>query len=1306
MAEENAGVPPVVPQKPSCCSKFTFSFLTPLIRKIERSSLSIDDIPALPKQYSLIKLLEQFNGLQGPSRTEKATAFELAKVLFRMNKKMFVFTAGLACFYMAMQVTSPLMIKGLIESLENDTNDGLYYTFGLFGCLVLASIANQHNQNHLYHIGNRQRALLSALIYRRAVGRSADSYLQDGVSFGAVVNLLSNDAQKLFDVMPTIHLVWTAPLQIFVASYLLIQLLGLPALAGIACLTVLAPVNFYLSKAINNMRKQHMPITDERVNLCSEVFSGIQIVKCFSWEKKFFDKIVGLRKVELGFVRNEMLAFANFVVLLIAFPSFSLMCTFLTFVYVSEKPLNAADAFSTIALFNALRFPLMELGQIMSTVVQCYTALNRISKFLHTATRDGCKASFNSPDDPTVKLESRESVVFQWAKTGKAAVAGEPPEDSSSFSLTIPFPLKFKSKDLVAVVGMVGSGKTLFVNSILNETYLVPPRVSDDFCNERFKVTSGKKAFVPQVAWVLNDTLQNNIIFHNRFNETIYKRVVEACQLMVDINAMQPDGDQTVIGERGVTLSGGQKQRTSLARACYATLINEGRDAPIELVLLDDPLSALDSHTGKDIFNDVLGPKGILQNVCRVLVTHNASVLSECAFVYETKNGVLVDLTQESATQRSESLSFGDGEPKAEPEAGTAVGPVKRKAGQDLMTIELKGKRGALNIQVFYDFIKLGGGWTWVIPLAFLFISERLCYGGTDWWLSVWVSAERSSPSNAPPGMTLPDASVSLANSKWYSHMHILFTFSMIVFVVGRLNCFALLVVNASGKTFENLLKGVLETDLNFFETTPLGRITNRFNFDTEVTDSLLFQRLNGSVASTMWLLTGTVIMAAVSPLILLVLLPITILYFKLHRLYRRSCVELQRMDSSTRSPIQASFFESLVGLSSIRSYHVESVFTEKVRKVIETNASVVRVQMTANRWLGLRLEFLGAHMALFSGLICWASRSHLSPGLAGLMIFWSVQFTISLTFNIINTTEAEAKLSSVERMFEYSQLPPEAPESDAAPSQIIAPNDKRGKTGHLKFDNVFYKYRDNLKFVLKGISFEIPAGQKVGVCGRTGAGKSTLANALFRFRNVSGDGKIYIDGRDIGTLPLDRLRGKICSCIPQNPVLFSGTLRFNLDPFQEYEDAMIWQCLETVQLDSLVQRLFKQQTVESTGKDTSALELQIYDGGLNLSVGQRQLVCFARTMLSKPDILLLDEATSSCDGATDEVIQTALRKEFDCTMLIIAHRLQTIMDVDKILVLDDGKCVEFGTPEELLKDKDSFFSQLVQSSESISNDD
>jgi ATP-binding cassette, subfamily C (CFTR/MRP), member 1 len=947
----------------SCFSKLTFHYLTKLIEKVKTNPLVMNDIPPTEEKYLVQELLKSFD--EANMYKDKLTSTGLVKLLFHMNPRIFILTFFLAFYYMVAQLITPLMLRGIIISVGSNTEDGIYYAFGLYFCLVSGSLCNQHCQNFLYHVGNRQRATLSAIIFRAALSRSQASYSKDGVSIGAVVNLLSNDAQKLYDVMPTIHLLWSAPTQIIIATYLLINTLGSTSLVGVAFLCLMAPVNFFIAKSISKMREWHMPITDKRVELCSEIIEGIHSVKCFSWERKFYEKILQVRKGEVKYIRQELYAFANFICLLIAFPIVSLMLTFVTYVHTQHMPLSAANAFGTLALFNVLRFPLMELGQILSICTQAFIALQRIAKFIQQSSQAVGDFSINilddigeSEDGTFIKIEANTTLM--WTIGTKNSEGGQPSGDG--FNLKVIDEFICKDNDLIAIVGQVGSGKSLFINSVLGETYC---------CNGSMYVQSGIKSLVPQTAWILNRSVRNNIIFDNEFDVNIYTQVLEACQLTVDIKSFS-ELDQTMIGERGVTLSGGQKQRVSLARASYSCLVGKSK-----VIIMDDPLSALDAHTAKNIFEALIGPQGILKNIPRILVTHATHFLPFCSQVFLAKDGTLIkiehaqetlnDITIELAKAKEEgpveeegeditltSRSSNNSTTSAQSGDENNVEYMQQKKGKNLMTDE-NSKKGSLNISVVFRFVSLGGGRLWVSCLALFFLLERSSYGTCDWWLSVWSSAEKAPPKN-DPGFGWP-AATTTEISKWYSYMYMICVGVMIVLVFCRLNTFVMCICKAAEKTFEKLLYGVLRTNVNWFEVTPHGRITNRFNFDTEVIDSALFQRINGSVASTMWLLTGTVIMVSVSPYIFFILLPTVYLYLKLHKFYRTSCVELQRLDSATRSPIQASFFEALQGLDSIRAYHAEEKFTCRANLKIEESLAVVKVQTTANRWLGVRLE-------------------------------------------------------------------------------------------------------------------------------------------------------------------------------------------------------------------------------------------------------------------------------------------------------------------------------------------------------------
>ena len=483
----------------------------------------------------------------------------------------------------------------------------------------------------------------------------------------------------------------------------------------------------------------------------------------------------------------------------------------------------------------------------------------------------------------------------------------------------------------------------------------------------------------------------------------------------------------------------------------------------------------------------------------------------------------------------------------------------------------------------------------------------------------------------------------------------------------------------AAGVIFNKLVIRILRAPVVFFETTPLGRITNRFSFDTEMIDSNLFRRINGVVASTSWLIGGIGAIAGSNAWMTPVLLIVIVLYACLYNRYRRACVDLQRLDATTRSPIQSSFLEAISGLDSIRAFRAGDQFYSLNEKLVVDNSQVLFTLNVCNRWLAVRLESLGMIVVLGASTLAWFLSDIMGSAKAGFCILWALQFVISLNFNTVNLTEAESKLTSVERVLHYANKTPV--ERDT--KQIVPPS-SWPSAGEVIFDDVVLRYRDSLPPALKGLTVTFPPSKRIGIVGRTGAGKSTISTALFRLRDLES-GKIILDGIDISQISLDDLRGRACgiSIITQNPVVFSGTMRSALDPFGEYEDRVIKEALQTAQL----------------GRFANDLSMEIKEGGDNFSVGQTQLLCFARALLTKPRVLVMDESTASCDRHTDQTIQRLVRQRFEgCTLLIIAHRLDTIMDADRILVMGNGRALEYGTPLELIQRNNGALSELINS--------
>lgn len=600
---------------------------------------------------------------------------------------------------------------------------------------------------------------------------------------------------------------------------------------------------------------------------------------------------------------------------------------------------------------------------------------------------------------------------------------------------------------------------------------------------------------------------------------------------------------------------------------------------------------------------------------------------------------------------------------------------------------------GNVDGRVYGQYLTAAGGCAWVCLLVSVMVAERVVYSGADWWLATWTGAEEVAAaanrtdaafSKAEPPFGLPRAEDD-GSARFYLDGYLAIVVLNSALIGSRMALVVACGVSATRRLFEQLLWAVLRSPMLLFETTPLGRLMNRFSFDTDTIDFVLVSKINEAVVSMLWLVAGAASVSVATPWVLVLLLPLAVAYFRLQQYYRSSSRELQRLDSTTRSPVQAHFSESLQGASTIRAYGDAQVarFTRESDARVDENSRMVLAYAAVGRWLGVRTELMGALVTLATALLCWVARDSITGGLAGFALTWAYNLTLSLQFVVLGVTDAEARFVSVERVTHYvNTLQPEAALDSAADARPPRGWPSRGR---IEFKDVVLRYRPALPPALRGLSAVIEGGERVAIVGRTGAGKSTICAALFRLVELEA-GSIAVDGVDLATLGLADVRGALhgITVIPQDPQLLSGALRDALDPFGESDDAAVWSALDAVRMGGAVRAL-------------QGLETPVADGGVNWSVGERQLLCLARALLRRPRVLVLDEATASVDDDTDAFIQETVRRSFaGATLLIVAHRLGTVMDADRVMVLDAGEVVEMDAPQRLLDDRDSVFSGIV----------
>ncbi|XP_037884220.1 multidrug resistance-associated protein 1 isoform X13 [Glossina fuscipes] len=1209
----------------------------------------------------------------------------------------FLFGSMMKLFCDILTFVQPQILRLIIAFVEDNANGetesqpewkGILYSALLF--LVAAAqtfILGQYFQR-MFIVGLRIRTALINAIYRKALVISNTARKESTV--GEIVNLMAVDAQRFMDLTTYLNMLWSAPLQIALALYFLWELLGPSVLAGLAVMIILIPLNGVIANRIKTYQIRQMKYKDDRVKLMNEVLSGIKVLKLYAWEPSFEKKVLEIRDKEIATLKSTAYLNASTSFLWSCAPFLVSLATFTTYVLVSdENHLTATKIFVGLSLFDIINLPLIAIPMLMVDIVETQVSVNRINKFMNSEELDPNNVQHDSTKPHPLIIENGS---FSWGD-----------DESTLKNINI----EVKKNTLCAIVGTVGSGKSSILQSFLGEMDKISGIVN----------TVGSIAYVPQQAWIQNATFRENILFGKPYDRRRYNRVINACALKPDIDILSA-GDLTEIGEKGINLSGGQKQRISLARAVYNNA---------DIYLLDDPLSAVDSHVGKHIFEEVIGPGGILANKTRILVTHGITFLPQTDNIYVMKlgeiseNGTYQDLLnkrgdfsdfllqhiqegneevenldeiklhlegnlqseelkdrfQKAITlARTESLSDAVSVHSLESTSTVRRRKLERESSEisinsinsrTKLNIEEQGKlieteksqTGGVEFAVYKHYIKSVGVFLSMATLLLNFIFQAFQIG-SNLWLTRWSNDKRVEHDTSLRDM--------------YLGVYGAFGFGQAIFSYG-ISLFPYLgALHAATVLHQNLLLNILRMSLQFFDTTPVGRILSRFSKDLESVDQALPIIIDEGIYCAFEVLATIVVISISTPIFLAVIIPIAFLYYFAQRFYVATSRQLMRLESVSRSPIYSHFGETITGVSTIRAYAVQDRFIDESDNKVDKNQVCKYPSLIANRWLAIRLEMVGNLIILFASLFAVLGGQS-NPGLVGLSVSYALQVTQTLNWLVRMSSDIETNIVAVERIKEYGETKQEAPwEVETLKLPRNWPNE-----GRVVFENFKVRYREGLDLVLKGISFTINGGEKVGIVGRTGAGKSSLTLSLFRIIEAAG-GRILIDDVDISTLGLHTLRSRL-TIIPQDPVLFSGSLRINLDPFEVKKDEEIWKALELSHLKVFVKTL------------PAGLNHEISEGGENLSVGQRQLVCLARALLRKTKVLILDEATAAVDLETDDLIQKTIRTEFkDCTVLTIAHRLNTIMDSDKVIVLDKGEVTEFDSPVNLLENPYSAF--------------
>ncbi|XP_053212744.1 ATP-binding cassette sub-family C member 4-like [Panonychus citri] len=1269
-------------------SKIFFWWTSSILRIGLKREPTKDDLYKCPAEDESAKTTRDFERNWGQEiKDSKATNKppSLLKAIIKTYGLTTVFNSFLLAFDDSLNLVQTFLLGLIVRYYSNNnyTNvtwrECLFYSIGLTVTLFFFGFIRHQIFLSTSRQGLRIRTTLTAVVYKKLLTMSRAATTKTDI--GYILNIISNDLSRFDDLMFSIMYIVIAPLISIAALAYLISVLGIASLGLLIVLIVLIPYQGICGKYFDKFRVETALLTDKRIKSMEEMISSIKIVKMFTWEQSFADVISEIRKKEMGKVRNSaVLRLMN----LMAHASATRIMVFACLIIhvLLGRPLTPELAFITLSLCNGLKAPVtFHIGNAIGLLVETLVSIRRTQEFLLVDSQKALSPP-SSDDDHAKGAIVLDKYGGKWDKNLKI----DHLKDVS---------LKLEPGELLLVIGTVGSSKTCLMMALLDEIVTV-----SGSC-----IVSGKKSYSPQEPWTFAGTIRQNILFGRDYNEKRYRKVIDVCSLRKDLKSF-PYGDNTWVGEKGYTLSGGQKARVTLARAVY-------EDA--DVYLLDDPLSAVDPGVAEHLFDKCIN--GYLKEKTRVLITHQLQFLKRAdkilimnegqalAFgTFKELNNIGIDFIKflkesneiETNNQKSEEMLSIDelyGLPapsrltKTQSKTLTQVNSLQFMDPLDEISIiekqmeqrEEKISFGSLKGRVYLDYLLAGGNLIFISIFLITSFASQGIINYVDLWLSNW--SDESLLLSQSFNETLDGMSFKEYSKPFVTRNGLIYLGLIILLLIGvliRLGMNYRICLKASETLHNRIFSKLLRTPLSFFENNPVGRILNRFTRDIgliDVTIANSFVSINVDLLQIFGLIFIT---ASVLPVIVIPNIVVFSVGWFVRQIYLRLARFISRVEAQTRSPLYNQIATTYEGLTTIRVWQYESKYTDQFYRYLNDNNACKFIAFSLSRSIGMILDFIMLALLAVILIAVLSFPERFGGGQVGLIISTMLSVFGALQYGVKTTAELETNMIAVERVLEYGDLPSEPSwktnKSNLLPS--IWPD-----VGNIKFDSVYFTYPGSVNPVLKNLTFDIKGGEKIGIVGRTGAGKSSLISVLFRLSEFQGN--VLIDNIDIQQLGLHDLRKKIS--IPQDPLLFTGTIRSNLDPLSEQSDESIWSTLKAVNLS---------RTIESMPGGLDAIVTQ---GGSNLSLGQRQLLCLIRALLQRNRIMILDEATANMDHQTDSLIQETIRKEFkDCTVLTVAHRLNTIIDMDKIILLDAGQLIEYGEPYLLLKDENSHFKSLV----------
>ncbi|XP_055588089.1 ATP-binding cassette sub-family C member 4-like [Uranotaenia lowii] len=1309
-------------ENPICNASFlsrrTFWWLKEIFRAGQQKQITEELLYATLPEHRSHELSDMFERLwaeeraQDPNKEPNRQQPSLFRTLYRAYGNRTLFWGLLfSVIETANRVAQPLLLGGLLSyfspgQTEISEREAYYFAAGVIICSLIPVLTFHPFILFIFEIGMKARIGCSCLIYNKCLRLTKSATGAEGLS-GKVLNLLSNDVGKFDVALAFVHDLWKGPMESILLGYLIYREIGISGIIGMSFLLGFIPLQAYIGKKTATYRLRAAKRTDLRIRFMNEIIQGIQVIKMYTWENSFAKMVEKVRRKEINAIRGGAYVRAT----LISFSIVSRVSLFLSLLAytLSGEFITARKVFIVSSFYAILNDSMVHFWPMAITFcTEGFISVKRVQEFLLTPEgkeRVGDSGSFKSTVEPEKDGEKKEKsngavvndtermlvakrIVNENSEKKGIVLDGVTArwvvsEDESNVGIEN-VSTTVEQGRLCVVIGPVGSGKTTLLNVILGELDI----------DEGSLLVNGNLSYAAQEPWLFEGSVRNNILFVEEYDEQRYLEVVRVCALERDFQLF-PHGDQTIVGERGISLSGGQKARVNLARAIYKKS---------DVYLLDDPLSAVDAHVGKHIYEMCI--RDFLADKVCVLVTHQLQYLKDVQHIILMNTGTIDAQGSYHEIKRTKLDSILALTPDESPSENKFDKEFEKQTAQteqvDLFNEKQEEEQetqgeGQVSFSVYKTYIAAINSCGWVFFISALIVLTQVAVSSVDFFVAQWVNWEESLGHNnsvvfLKENQTIEDlldfnvlrqAMAESNHDEERQQYIVIYSILIGVFIyltLQRTFSFFYVCLRISINLHDRMFRGLTHATMSFFNNNPSGRILNRFSKDIGAIDSTLPMSLIDCLKFFLEMIAVVALVSIVNYWFLLPTSIIAVLMFFIRRVYLNASRPVKRIESVNRSPIFSHTNATLQGLSTIRAFQAQKVLCWEFSQHMDMNTAAWYIFITTTRAFALWLDFICVIYIAVVTLSFLVMGQDALGGSVGLAITQTISLIGMCQWGMRQSAELENQMVSVERVNEYTNLPAEPP-METAPK--YRPQRNWPENGVIKYNNVDLRYTEDGDRVLKDLSFVIQSNEKIGVVGRTGAGKSSLIQALFRLAPF--EGAIEIDDIDTKTLGLKDLRSKI-SIIPQDPILFSGTLRSNLDPFEEKSDEELWNALEQVELK------------ESVSSLAGGLECKMSDGGSNFSMGQRQLVCLARAILRNNKILVLDEATANVDPETDKLIQNTIRQKFsDCTVLTIAHRLHTVMDSDRVLVMDAGRVVEFGHPHELLHGPIGYLRRLVE---------